>query len=134
MLQPKLIKYRKSFTSAPTSDKPIADRIIFGEFALMSLDNTLMPATQLEAARKAIVGYVKRKGKLWIRVFPDRPITKHPAGTRMGSGKGPVEGYQAVIRKGRIIFELGGLTELEANEAFRRASNKLSIKNKVVKK
>lgn len=134
MLQPKLLKYRKSFTNAPKNKKAVVDRIIFGNFALLSLENALIPATQLEAARKAIVGYVKRKGKIWMRVFPDRPITKHPAETRMGSGKGAVDGYQAVVRKGRILFELGGLDSKDAMEAFRRAGNKLSVKNKVISK
>jgi len=134
VLQPKLLKYRKSFTAAPKNVKPVVDKIIFGNYALMSLENALIPANQLEAARKAIVLYVKRKGKIWMRIFPDRPITKHPMQTRMGSGKGPVEGYQAVVKKGRILFELGGLEEKEAMEAFRRASNKLSVKNKIIKK
>ncbi len=134
MLQPNQLKYRKSFTNAPKNNKPVIDRIIFGIFALMSLENALIPANQLEAARKAIVLYVKRKGKIWMRIFPDRPITKHPAETRMGSGKGAVDGYQAVVKKGRILFELGGLEEKDALEAFRRASNKLAVKNKVITK
>lgn len=134
MLQPNQLKYRKSFTNAPKNNKPVIDRIIFGNFALMSLENALIPANQLEAARKAIVLYVKRKGKIWMRIFPDRPITKHPAETRMGSGKGAVDGYQAVVKKGRILFELGGLEEKDALEAFRRASNKLAVKNKVITK
>jgi len=134
VLQPNQLKYRKSFTNAPKNNKPVIDRIIFGNFALMSLENALIPANQLEAARKAIVLYVKRKGKIWMRIFPDRPITKHPAETRMGSGKGAVDGYQAVVKKGRILFELGGLEEKDALEAFRRASNKLAVKNKVITK
>ncbi|WKZ30283.1 MAG: 50S ribosomal protein L16 [Candidatus Dojkabacteria bacterium] len=134
MLQPKLVKYRKSFTNAPKNNRAVTDKIIFGSIALMALENSLIPATQLEAARKAIVNYVKRKGKIWMRVFPDRPHTRHPAETRMGSGKGAIDGYDAVVRKGRILFELGGLDEKDAREAFRRASNKLSVKNKVVVK
>lgn len=134
MLQPKLLKFRKSFTNVPKNKQAVTDKIIFGNVALMALENTLIPAKQLEAARKAIVNFVKRKGKIWMRVFPDRPLTRHPAETRMGSGKGAVDGYIAVVRKGRILFELGGLDEKDAIEAFRRASNKLSVKNKVVVK
>lgn len=134
MLQPKLLKFRKSFTNVPKNKQAVSDKIIFGNVALMALENTLIPAKQLEAARKAIVNFVKRKGTIWMRVFPDRPLTRHPAETRMGSGKGAVDGYLAVVRKGRILFELGGLEEKDAIEAFRRASNKLSVKNKVVVK
>jgi large subunit ribosomal protein L16 len=134
VLQPKLLKFRKSFTNVPKNKQAVSDKIIFGNVALMALENTLIPAKQLEAARKAIVNFVKRKGTIWMRVFPDRPLTRHPAETRMGSGKGAVDGYLAVVRKGRILFELGGLEEKDAIEAFRRASNKLSVKNKVVVK
>jgi large subunit ribosomal protein L16 len=134
VIQPKDLKYRKSFTRVPDNKKAELDRIMFGSFGLLSLENTLMPGYQLEAARKAIVGYVKRRGKIWMRVFPDRPLTRHPAETRMGSGKGNVDGYQAVIKKGRILFELGGIDEKDALEAFRRAASKLSVKVKVVKK
>ena len=98
------------------------------------MENALVPSNQLEAVRRVIVGYVKRKGKLWMKVFPDRPVTKHPAETRMGSGKGDIDHYSAVVKKGRIIFELGGVEEKDAIEAFRLASHKLSVKVKVVRK
>ena len=133
MLQPKKLKYRKPHTVRPKNRKPVFDSLAFGSFGLMSLENALIAANQLEAVRRVIVGYVKRKGKLWMKVFPDRPVTKHPAETRMGSGKGEIDYYAAVVKKGRILFELGGVEEKDALEAFRLASHKLSVKVKVVK-
>ena len=106
----------------------------FGEYGLKSQGRVWLNAIQLEAARKAISHYTKRVGKLWIRVFPDKTYTKKGAGTRMGGGKGEVEGYVAVVKPGRIIFELGGLTEEIAREAFKRAAAKLPIKTKFIKK
>ena len=134
MLQPKQLKFRKPHGAEPDNKKPVVDSLNFGSFGLMALENTLVPANQLDAVRRAIVGYVKRKGKLWMKVFPDRPVTKHPAETRMGSGKGDIDHYSAVVKKGRILFELGGVDEKDAVEAFRRAAHKLSVKVKVVKK
>ena len=93
-----------------------------------------MTANQIDAARKAIIGYIKRRGKLWIRIFPDRPITKRAAETRMGGGKGEIHAYGAIVKKGAIIFELGGVEESIAREAFRRASHKLPVKVKFVAK
>lgn len=134
MLQPKRLKFRKPHAVKPDNKKPVVDQLNFGSFGLMSLENALVPANQLDAVRRAIVGYVKRKGKLWMKVFPSHPVTKHPAETRMGSGKGDIDHYSAVVKKGRILFELGGVDEKDAIEAFRRAGHKLSVKVKVVKK
>ncbi|WKZ23815.1 MAG: 50S ribosomal protein L16 [Candidatus Dojkabacteria bacterium] len=132
--QPKKLKFRKPHTVVPRNRKPVVDSLSFGSFGIMSIENALVSANQLDAARRAIVGYVKRKGKLWMKVFPDRPVTKHPAETRMGSGKGDVDFFAAVVKKGRIIFELGGVEEKDALEAFRRAAHKLSVKVKIVRK
>jgi large subunit ribosomal protein L16 len=134
MLQPKKQKFRKPHTVMPDNKRPVSDSLVFGSYGLMSLENALVPSNQLEAVRRVIVGYVKRKGKLWMKVFPDRPVTKHPAETRMGSGKGEIDHYSAVVKIGRILFELGGVEEKDALEAFRLASHKLSVKVKVVKK
>lgn len=134
MLQPKKLKFRKPHAAKPDNKKPVVDELNFGSFGLMSLENALVASNQLEAVRRVIVGYIKRKGKLWMKVFPDRPITKHPAETRMGSGKGDIDHYAAVVKKGRILFELGGVEEKDAMEAFRLATHKLSVKVKVVKK
>ena len=133
MFEVKRVKYRKPFKIVPKKRAPIRDRLNFGAFGLLVMDNALITARQLDAARKAIIGYIKRKGKLWIRVFPDRPITKRPAEVKMGKGKGDVDHYAAIVKKGAIIFELGGVDEEVALEAFRRASHKLPVKVKVVK-
>lgn len=134
LLQPKQLKYRKPHVDIPDNKRAITDKLNFGTAGLVALENAAIPANQLDAARKAIVNYVKRKGKLWMRVFPATPITKHPAETRMGSGKGSIDHYAALVKKGRILFEMGGVDEVEVREAFRRASSKLSVKVKVVLK
>ncbi len=134
MLQPKKQKYRKHFRGTMKGVRESGVHVEFGEYGLKSLDRGWLDSRQIEAARKAIVHYTKRGGKLWIRVFPDKPYTKKPAGTRMGSGKGEIEGYVAVIRPGRIIFELGGLEEELAFEALKRGGAKLPLKTKLVKK
>ncbi len=108
-------------------------RLDFGELGLKALEPCWLSSRQIEAARKAIVHQTKRGGKLWIRVFPDKPVTKKPAEVRMGSGKGPVDHYVAVVRPGRIIFELAGVDEKVAIEALERAAQKLPIKTKIVK-
>lgn len=133
MFEVKRVKYRKPFKIIPKKKTAIRDRLNFGAYGLLVLDNALLSAKQLDAARKAIIGYIKRKGKLWIRVFPDRPITKRPAEVKMGKGKGDVDYYAAIVRKGAIIFELGGVDEEIAREAFRRAAYKLPVKVKFVK-
>ncbi len=133
MLMPKQMKYRRPHR--PRRIKGVAQRggtIEFGEFALQSLEAGWITSRQIEAARRTITNYVKRGGKVWIRIFPDRPITQKPAETRMGSGKGSVEYYVAVIKPGRILFEITGVPEDVAQEAMRRAAQKLPVKCKFV--
>lgn len=108
--------------------------ISFGEYALQAKECANVSARQIESARRAIVGHAKRRGKVWIRIFPDKPYTKKPAEVKMGSGKGDVEGYVAVVKPGRILFEVGGLPEDVAREAFRIAGHKLSVKVRFVKR
>jgi len=134
MLQPKRRKYRKSFRGTMKGKSTAGSTLNFGEFGLKSLDSGWLSAKQIEAARKAITHHTKRVAKLWIRVFPDKPYTKKASGVRMGGGKGDIEGYVVVIRRGRIIFELAGVTEEIAREAIRKASAKLPFKTKFIKK
>jgi len=108
--------------------------VSFGDFGLQALEPYWLTSRQIEAARRAMVRFIRRRGKIWIRVFPDKPYTQKAAETRMGSGKGNVEYYVAVIRPGRILFEMGGISEEEALEALRLASFKLPIKTKVVRR
>jgi len=108
--------------------------VVFGEFALQAVEPSWLTSRQIEAARRAIVRHVKRGGKLWIRVFPDKPVTQKPAETRMGSGKGAVDHYVAVVKPGRIIFEIAGVPEPDAREAFRLAGHKLPIKTQFLAK
>lgn len=132
MLQPKKAKYRKRMRG---KIKKIAQKgtvLNFGEYGLKVLEGCWLTARQIEAARKAITHHTKRGGKLWIRVFPDKPVTKKPAEVRMGGGKGPVDGFVAVVAPGRIIFELGGVTPQVAEGALRRAAQKLPVKAKLV--
>ena len=110
------------------------NQLAFGSFGIKALDSTWITGRQIEAARQAIVRYMKREGQIWIRIFPDKPITKKPAGTRMGSGKGSPEYWVAVVKPGRILFEMGGVDESIAREAMRLAMHKLPIKCKFVKK
>ena len=134
MLQPKRQKYRKQFRG---SMKGVASRgatMEFGELGLKALGCGWMTARQIEAARRAIVHFTKRAGKIWLRVFPDKAVTKKPAGQGMGSGKGDIDHYVAVIRPGRILFEIAGIPEAEAREALMRASHKLPFRSKIVTK
>ena len=129
MLMPKQMKFRRPHR--PRRIKGVAHRgstIENGEFALQSLEAGWITSRQIESARRTITNYVKRGGKVWIRIFPDRPITQKPAETRMGSGKGSVEYYVAVIKPGRILFEITGVPEAVAQEAMRRAAQKLPVK------
>jgi large subunit ribosomal protein L16 len=133
MLLPKKVKFRKQQRG---TSKGIAVRgfyISFGDYALKAEDRGLLTSRQIESARKAIAHETKRGGKLWIRVFPDKPISKKPAETRMGSGKAPVDHYAAVVKPGKIIFELLGVTEEVARAAFGKASDKLPIKTRFIK-
>ena len=132
MLQPKRQKYRKHFRGTIKGKAITGSKLVFGEFGLKSLGGGWLTAKQIEAARKAIAHHTKRAAKLWIRVFPDKTFTKKGAGVRMGGGKGDIEGYVAVIRPGRIIFELAGVEQNIAEEAVRKAASKLPFKAKFV--
>lgn len=133
MLMPKRVKYRKMMRGRMRGKAQRGAEVHFGDFGLQALEPAWISARQLEAARRAIVRAMKRRGKLWIRVFPDKPITRKAAETRMGKGKGAVEYWAAVVRPGRIMFEIGGgLTEDIAKEALRLAQYKLPIRTKVV--
>jgi len=134
MLQPRKEKYRKKFRGKMRGKSYRGNKVTVGEYGLKALSRSRITSNQLEAARKVITRYTKRKGKLWIRVFPDKSYTKKPAEVKMGGGKGEIEGYIAVVKPGRIIFELGGIEQETAFEAFRRAGHKLSVKTKIVKK
>lgn len=132
MLMPKRFKYRKQMRGRMKGKAGRGQYIAFGEYALQALEPAWITSRQIEAARRAVVRYIKRGGKFWIRIFPDKPITQKAAETRMGSGKGNVEFYAAVIKPGRIMFELSGVPEEVAKEAMRLASHKLPIKTQFV--
>ena len=134
MLQPKRLKYRKQFRGRMRGKAYRGSNVVFGEFALQAVEPSWLTSRQIEAARRAIVRHVKRGGKLWIRIFPDKPVTQKPAETRMGSGKGAVDHYVAVVKPGRIIFEIAGVPEPDAREAFRLAGHKLPIKTQFLAK
>lgn len=132
MLQPKRTKYRKMQRGRRRGMASTGNTVAFGEFGLQALGDCWMSSRQIEAGRRAITRYVRRGGKLWIRVFPDRPVTKKPLEVRQGSGKGPVEGWAAVVKPGRIIYEIAGVKEDTAREAMRLAAQKLPIKTRFV--
>jgi len=132
MLMPKRVKYRKQQRGHTRGMAHRGNTVAFGEYGLMALEATWMSSRQIEAARRAITHHVKRGGKVWIRIFPDKPVTAKPAETRMGSGKGAVDHYVAVIKPGRILFELAGVRPEVAHEALERAAQKLPVKCKIV--
>ena len=132
MLQPKKTKYRKMFKGKMKGLAQRGATLAFGSYGIKSLEEVWMTARQIEAARIAATRYMKREGQLWIRIFPDKPITKKPLEVRMGKGKGAVEYYAAVIRPGRMLFELDGVPEDIAIEALRLAAQKLPVKTKLV--
>ncbi len=132
MLMPKRTKYRKVMRGRMTGKAYRGSTISFGDFALQSLEPAWVTSRQIEASRRAITNYLKRGGKVWIRIFPDKSVTQKPAETRMGSGKGSPEYWVAVVKPGRIMFELGGVDEERATEALRRAAMKMPMKCKVV--
>ena len=134
MLMPKRVKYRKVMRGRRRGIASRGNQVSFGDFGLQALEPAWVSSRQIEAARRAIVRYVRRGGKLWIRVFPDHPVTKRPAETRMGGGKGAVEFWAAVVRPGLMLFEVAGLTETEAREAMRLASHKLPIRTQFVRR
>jgi large subunit ribosomal protein L16 len=134
MLMPKRMKYRKQMRGRMKGKATRGTTVAFGEYGLQALEPAWVTARQIEAARRAIVRHVRRRGKYWIRIFPDKPVTAKPAETRMGKGKGAVDHWVAVVKPGRIMFELGGVSEEMAREAMRLASHKLPIKCQFVKR
>ena len=132
LLQPRKTKYRKQQKGRVRGKASRGYTLEFGEYGLKVLEGGWLTAQQLEAGRIAIVRTAKRGAKIWIRVFPDKPITKKPAETRMGKGKGPVEGWVAVVKRGKIIYEISGIPENVAREALRLAASKLPFKCKIV--
>ena len=131
---PKRVKRRKQFRGSMRGKALRGNKINYGEFGLVATEPCWIRSNQIEAARVAMTRYCKRFGKVWIKIFPDKPITQKPAETRMGSGKGSPEYWVAVVKPGRVMFELGGVSEETAREALRLASNKLPIKCKFVAK
>ena len=134
MLMPKRTKWRKQNRGRMKGTASRGAVVQFGEFGLQALEPVWLTSRQIEAARRTMVRYVRRRGKIWIRVFPDKPVTQKPAETRMGKGKGSVEHWVAVIKPGRVLFEMGGITEEEAREALRLAGFKLPCKTKFIKR
>ena len=132
MLQPKKVKHRKVQKGRMRGKAQRGSVISFGEFGLQALDRGRLSSRQIEAARVAMTRHVKRGGKIWIRIFPDKPVTKKPAETRMGKGKGNPEEWVAVVKPGRILYEMEGVRPEVAREAFRLAAHKLSIATRVV--
>jgi large subunit ribosomal protein L16 len=134
MLSPKKVKFRKQMKGRRRGMAWRGSSLTFGEFGLQATGNGWVNAKEIEAARIAMTRYVKRGGRVWIRIFPDKPITKKPAEVRMGKGKGAPEGWVAVVRPGRILYEMQGVPREQAVEAFRLAAHKLSIKTKFVER
>jgi large subunit ribosomal protein L16 len=134
MLQPKRVKYRKAHRGRMKGKAQRGARLAFGDYGLKAMEPVWLTNRQIEAARVALTRAVKRGGKIWIRVFPDKPFTKKPAETRMGKGKGNPEYWVAVVKPGRILYEMEGTTEAMAREAFELASQKLPIRTKFVKR
>ena len=134
MLMPKRVKYRRVHRGRLTGKALRGNTVTHGDFGLMATEPAWITSNQIEAARIAMTRYIKRGGKVWIKIFPDKPITEKPAETRMGSGKGSPEYWVAVVKPGRVMFEIGGVSEELAREAMRLAANKLPIKCKFVTK
>ena len=132
MLMPKRVKYRRQHRGRMKGNANRGNQLAYGEFGLQALEACWMTANQIEAARRAMTRYIKRGGNVWIKVFPDKPVTKKPAEVRMGSGKGAPEYWVAVVKPGRVLFEMGGVSEEIAREALRLAAMKLPIKTKFV--
>ena len=134
MLLPKRVKYRRVHRGRLTGKAMRGNTVTYGDYGLQALEPEWISSRQIEAARIAMTRYIKRGGQVWIKIFPDKPITQKPAETRMGSGKGSPEYWVAVVKPGRVMFEIGGVSEELAREAFRLASHKLPIKTKFVVK
>ena len=132
MLLPKRVKYRRVHRGRMTGKAMRGNTVAYGEFGLVATEPGWITSNQIEAARIAMTRYTKRGGQVWIKIFPDKPVTKKPADTRMGSGKGSPEYWVAVVKPGRIMFEIAGVSEEVAREALRLASHKLPIKTKVI--
>lgn len=130
MLMPKRVKWRKQQRGRMKGKASRGTTVDFGDYGLQALEPGWVSARQIEAARRALVRYMRRRGKVWIRIFPDKPVTQRAAETRMGKGKGAVDRWVAVVKPGRILFEISGLDEENAREALRRAAHKLSLKTK----
>ena len=134
MLMPKRVKRRKQFRGSMTGKALRGNTLTYGEFGLVATEPCWIKSNQIEAARIALTGYTKRTGKVWIKIFPDKPVTAKPAETRMGSGKGTLEYWVAVVKPGRVLFEIKGVPEEQAREALRLAMHKLPCKCKIVSK
>ncbi|GIW29175.1 MAG: 50S ribosomal protein L16 [Meiothermus ruber] len=134
MLMPKRMKYRKAHRGRMRGTAKGGDYVAFGEWGLVAMEPSWVTSQQIEAARVAMVRHFRRGGKIFIRIFPDKPYTKKPLEVRMGKGKGNVEGYVAVVKPGRVMFEVSGVTEEQAREALRLAGHKLPIQTKVVRR
>jgi large subunit ribosomal protein L16 len=134
MLLPKRVKYRKVMRGRMTGKAPRGNTVSYGEYGLQATEPAWVTSNQIEAARIAMTRYTKRGGKVWIKIFPDKPVTSKPAETRMGSGKGSPEYWVAVVKPGRIMFEISGVPEETAREACRLAGHKLPLKTKFVKR
>jgi len=132
MLQPKRVKYRKTHKGHRRGRAQAGNRVDFGDFGLQALESAWVSSRQIEAARRAITHYIRRGGNIWIRIFPDKSVTRKPAETRMGGGKGPPDHWVAVVKPGRILFEMGGVSEAVARGAMRLASHKLPINTRFV--
>ena len=134
MLLPKRVKYRRVHRGRMKGKATRGNTVTYGEFGLQATEPAWITSNQIEAARIAMTRYTKRGGKVWIKIFPDKPITEKPAETRMGSGKGSPEYWVSVVKPGRVMFEIAGVSEEVAREALRLASNKLPIKSKIAKR
>lgn len=134
MLLPRRVKHRKHMKGTVAGQSMRASTVHFGQWGLKALENRWVTARQIEAARRAMTRFVKRSGKMWVRIFPDKPITRKGAEVPMGQGKGSVDHFVAVVRRGRVLFEMDGVTEADAREALRLAGRKLPIKTIFVKK
>ena len=132
MLMPKRVKYRKQFRGSMKGKAHRGNTITYGDYGLVALEPAWIKSNQIEAARVAMTRYTKRGGQVWIKIFPDKPVTAKPAETRMGSGKGALEFWVAVVKPGRVMFEMAGIPEDVAREALRLASHKLPVKCKIV--
>ena len=134
MLMPKRVKHRKQFRGSMKGKALRGNKLAYGDFGIVALEPGWITSNQIEAARVAMTRYVKRGGRVWIKIFPDKPVTAKPAETRMGSGKGALEYWVAVVKPGRVMFEIGGVSESLAREALRLATHKLPVKCKIVSK